>query len=164
VTKTETIDLQRELHKLGHYSGPIDGIYGPNTEQAYAEYWRMRHVEIQVPVVTPAPSRAWWLSRSVWGSLLTLVAVGAGFLGMGFDADVATDALMPIIETVPLILAALGAVISWWGRRNAKAPIDPTLMARVGTHDIRLPSRVRSDPLPTRSRPEHKDPRGLFGE
>ncbi|NCC23028.1 MAG: hypothetical protein EOM26_11310 [Alphaproteobacteria bacterium] len=119
--------------------------------------WRdtANSVGVSVPVVAPAPVSPWWLSRGVWGSLLTLVAVGAGFLGMGFDADAATDALMPIVEAVPLVIAAIGAVISWWGRKNAKAPIDPTLVARIGAHDIRLP--VRSDAHAPR-----RDPRGAF--
>jgi hypothetical protein len=82
---------------------------------------------------------------------------------MGFDAEAATDALMPIIEVIPLVLAAIGAVISWWGRKNAKAPIDPTLMARIGGHDLRF-DRMRRDALPTGGQAEHTDPRRLFRE
>ncbi|NCC41400.1 MAG: hypothetical protein EOM21_18635 [Gammaproteobacteria bacterium] len=144
-----------------------DGIWGPITDAAYQRYWQTTEtpvwrdtansVGISVPVVAPAPVRPWWLSRGVWGSILTLVAVGAGFVGMGFDADAATDALMPIVEAVPLVIAAIGAAISWWGRKNAKAPIDPTLVARIGGQDVRLP--VRADTHAAR-----RDPRGHFSD
>ncbi|NCC26590.1 MAG: hypothetical protein EOM22_00180 [Gammaproteobacteria bacterium] len=69
---------------------------------------------------------------------------------------------MPIIETIPLVLAAIGAVLSWWGRKNAKAPIDPTLMARVGGRDLRF--GLRRDPVQTRSDTEYRDPRGGFAD
>lgn len=164
MTKTETIALQRDLHALGYYSGPIDGIYGPNTERAYRDYWASRPVEINVPVVTPESATPWWTSRGVWGSLISLVAVVAGIAGHGFDAQEAADAIMPLVELVPLVLGAIGGLLAWWGRTNAKAPIDPTLVARVGTRDIRLPGRVRRDPVQTRSDTEYRDPRGLFRE
>jgi hypothetical protein len=86
---------------------------------------------------------------------------------------------MPIVELIPLVMGAVGGLLAWWGRAKAKAPIDPTLIARVGTHDIRLPIPVRSDPFPPRSESfavvspgqnplptcnATRDPRGLFGE
>jgi hypothetical protein len=171
MTKAETIDLQRDLIRLG-YLPPLradgkpsdDGIYGPKSKAAYEMYWRERSVEIQVPVVTPEAATPWWTSRGIWGSLLTLAAAGAGFAGHGFDPKEATDAIMPIVELVPLVMGAIGGLLAWWGRQNANAPIDPTLVARVGTHDLRLPSRMHDKPVSPRNRPGHKDPRGLFGE
>ena len=171
MTKTETIALQRDLIRLG-YLPPLrsdgrpsdDGIYGPKTKAAYEMYWRERSVEIQVPVVTPEAATPWWTSRGIWGSLISLVAVVAGIAGHGFDAQGATDAIMPIVDLVPLVLGAIGGLLAWWGRAKAKAPIDPTLVARVGTHDLRLPSRMHDKQLSTGSTTGHKDPRGLFGE
>ena len=164
--------IQRDLIRLGFLKEHLpsgdradDGIWGPVTDEAYSTYWTTRpSVEISVPIVAPAPVRPWWLSRGIWGAILTLVAAAAGFAGMGFDATAATDALMPILEAVPLVLAAIGGLMSWWGRKHAKAPIDPTLLARVGTHDIRLPGGVRRDSVPPRSDTGYKDPRGLFGD
>lgn len=164
MNRTETIDLQRELYQLGFYAGPIDGIYGPNTERAYRDYWATRRVEIQVPVVAPEPATPWWTSRGVWGPLISLVAIGAGFVGMGFDAQEATDALIPILEAIPLVIAAVGAFVGWWGRKNAQAPIDPTLVARVGGHDLRLPARVHGKPVLDRIEQSYEDSRGHFGD
>ena len=168
LTREEKRKIQQDLIRLGFLDetlpngGPADdGLWGPVTDRAYQFYWQSRPVSIGIPVVAPAPIQPWWISRGMWGPLLTLVAVAAGFAGMGFDAEAATDALMPIVETIPLVLAAIGAVISWWGRKNAKAPIDPTLVARLGGHDLRL-GRMRRDPLQTGSQAEHRDPRGGF--
>ena len=159
MTKAETIALQRDLYRLGYYSGPIDGIYGPLTEAAYSIYWDNHSTETQVPFVAPAPATPWWTSRGIWGSLLTLAAVGAGFAGHGFDAQEATDAIMPIVELIPLFMGAVGGLLAWWGRKNAKAPIDPTLVLP----GVRLPSRVHDKPLPTRSSAKPRDPFGHFG-
>ena len=169
LSREEKRKIQQDLIRLGFLDETLpngdpadDGLWGDITDRAYQAYWQSRPVTIGIPVVAPAPIRPWWLSRGAWGSLLTLVAVAAGFVGMGFDAEVATDALMPIIETIPLVLAAIGAVLSWWGRRNAKAPIDPTLVARLGAHDLRL--GVRRDPVQTGREAEHRDPRGGFAD
>jgi hypothetical protein len=181
MTKAEVIALQQDLIKLG-YLPPMDargrpsddGIYGPKTKAAYQKYWRnttlprytdsSRSIGIAVPVVVPEPVAPWWTSRGIWGSLLTLAAVGAGFAGHGFDAQEATDAIMPIVELIPLVMGAIGGLLAWWGRTQAKAPIDPTLVARVGTHDLRLPTRLHDKPVPPRSSAGYKDPRGHFGE
>jgi hypothetical protein len=172
--KAETISLQRDLIRLG-YLRPLrsdgrpsdDGIYGPKTKAAYEMYWRehgTKTIKIQVPVVTPEAATPWWTSRGIWGSLISLVAVVAGIAGHGFDAQEATDAIMPIVDLVPLVLGAIGGLLAWWGRITAKAPIDPTLVANIGGHDLRLPSRMHDKPLPSGSKPERRDPRGLFGD
>lgn len=163
LSREEKRQVQRDLIRLG-FLDPVlpsgdpadDGIWGPVTIRAYEQYWASRPVSIGIPVIAPAPVRPWWLSRGMWGPLLTLAAVGAGFAGMGFDAEKATDALMPILEVIPLVLAAVGAVISWWGRKNAKAPVDPTLMARIGGHDLRF-GRMRRHSMPTGRPPGHAD-------
>lgn len=41
-----TISLQRALAELGLYRGPIDGIYGPLTREAVAQYQRTNHLTV----------------------------------------------------------------------------------------------------------------------
>ena len=67
-------------------------------------------------------------------------------------------------ELLPAAITLLGGIAAWVGTIRRKAPIDPTLVARVGGRDVRLPSRLHDQPLPPRSSPERSDPRGLFGE
>jgi hypothetical protein len=157
MTKAQTLDLQRDLHRLGYYGGPIDGIYGPLTERAYKDYWATRPVEITVPILAPEPAKPWYASTALLGALVTIAGAAAGLAGWEFDVESAKDLL-------PAVITLLGGIAAWVGTIKRKAPIDPTLVARVGTHDLRLPSRLRSDPVPTGSSAEHKDPRGLFGE
>lgn len=40
------IQLQTQLHALGHYQGVIDGVYGPLTRLAVSEYQRAAHLKI----------------------------------------------------------------------------------------------------------------------
>lgn len=141
---------------LGSREPADDGLWGPVTARANAKYWSDQD-ESSVPVVSPAPSMPWWTSRGMWGPLLTMVSVAAGFAGMGFDAAVAATMIDQIIQAAPLFFAAVGGFMAWWGRKNAQAPVDPTLVARVGTRDIRLPMLAGSKRAPS-------DPFGHFGE
>lgn len=135
-----------------------DGIWGPVTIRAYSQYWASRpSVEISIPVVSPAPAEPWWVSGTHWSLIAGLASMLLGFAGMAVDAGELSQALAMGAATVATLIGLY---------RNAarKNPIDPTLVARVGTHDIRLPSRLRRDPVSTGSDTGHKDPRGLFGE
>ncbi len=156
MTKTETIDLQRDLYRLGFYAGPIDGVYGPNTERAYSDYWNTRHIEIQVPVVTPEAAKPWYASTALLGALVTILGAAAGLAGWEFDVESAK-------ELLPAIITLLGGIAAWVGTIRRKAPIDPTLVARVGSRDVRLPSRMHDQPLSTGSAPKPRDPFGHFG-
>ena len=71
----------------------------------------------------------------------------AGRLGWSIDDGQITDLLFKAVELGGLALAA-------WGTVRRSAPIDPTLVARVGTRDVRLPVRAERTP--------DDDPRGAF--
>jgi peptidoglycan hydrolase-like protein with peptidoglycan-binding domain len=157
VTRQETLDLQYDLDRLGYYSGPIDGIYGPLTKRAYDAYIAERHLQISVPILTPEPAKPWWASSAILGALVTILGAAASIAGWEFDAESAK-------ELLPAAITLAGGIMAWVGTIRRKSPIDPTLVARVGTHDIRLPSRVRREPVPSGDRPEYIDHRGHFGD
>ena len=149
-------DLQRRLIRTG-FLDPVradgkpsdDGIIGPRTIRAYEQYWASRtDVEIGVPLVVPAPVKPWWATRRVIGLVVGLAGLGLQFAGYSFDADQATDLVLRGVELIGEVIAYAGAAISIIGAWRAKAPVDPTLVARVGGRDVRLPGRVRRNALP----------------
>jgi hypothetical protein len=71
----------------------------------------------------------------------------AGRFGWSIDDGQITDLLLKAVELGGLALAA-------WGTVRRSAPIDPTLVARVGTRDVRLPVRTHGA--------ADSDPRGVF--
>ena len=152
MTRREVLALQQSLNGSGYAyqltGGPLveDGIYGPATEQVHRA-WQDQHTRI--PTLTPAPAKPWWQSRAVLGLLASLLAMIAGRMGWGIDEGQITDVLLKATELGGLVLAAYGTL-----RRTA--PIDPGLVARVGTRDVRLPVR------PDRARQPDDDPRGVF--
>lgn len=52
ITQTEVQEAQRLLRELGYSVGPIDGIFGPQTREAIASYYRDRGIESLEPEVT----------------------------------------------------------------------------------------------------------------
>lgn len=152
MTKREVLALQQSLNGSGYAyqltGKPLaeDGIYGPETEHVHRA-WQDQHTRI--PTLTPAPAKPWWQSRAVLGLLASLLAMIAGRMGWGIDEGQITDVLLKATELGGLVLAAYGTL-----RRTA--PIDPGLVARVGTRDVRLPVR------PDRARQPDDDPRGAF--
>lgn len=147
----ETAALQETLRAAG-YDLVIDGVMGPKTAAAVADYQR-RLAE------APAPPKPWWTSRALLGALATLIVGLASTAGYVIDGAALAELLVAIAT------AAAGA-LSFYGTLKRKQPIDPTLVAR-GT---RLPGRVRhADTLPPdASRPAsgqpRRDPRGLFSD
>lgn len=177
--KQETFELQRKLAALGHYTGPIDGIFGPLTAAAYERYWSARHVEIEVPVLSPSPSKPWWRTGRMKGLVVAALGAAALFIPALREVDTAylVDLIWENLDHVEQIITALGALAavagSIWstiGAARAKAPVDPTLVARIGGHDLRLPGRepdrMRGNELSTRgqSKADSRDPFGDFGE
>jgi len=168
LSRIEKQAIQRDLIQLGFLSSTLpngdpadDGIWGSVTNAAYKAYWDSRPgTETSIPIVDPAPVKPWWTSKGIWGPILTLVSVAAGLAGYRFSAEEATDAIMPLVELIPLVLAAIGGIISWWGRVNAKNPIDKTLVAHIGGCDM----RVGRMPVLSRIEPTDQDPRGHFRE
>ena len=139
MTRSEIIAIQSEL------GVKADGIWGPITAAAYAA--RMAHEAPHAPVVTPPVSKPWWQSRAVLGLLASVLAMIAGRFGWSIDDGQITDLLLKAVELGGLALAA-------WGTVRRSAPIDPTLVARVGDRAIRLPVRTHRAP--------DSDPRGVF--
>ena len=139
MTRSEIIAIQTEL------GVKADGIWGPVTAAAYAA--RMAHEAPHAPVVMPPVSKPWWQSRAVLGLLASVLAMIAGRFGWSIDDGQITEMLLRAVELGGLVLAA-------WGTVRRSAPIDPTLVARVGHRDLRLPVRTNGAP--------DSDPRGAF--
>ena len=139
MTRAEIIAIQSEL------GVKADGIWGPITAAAYAA--RMAHEAPHAPVVMPPVSKPWWQSRAVLGLLASVLAMIAGRFGWSIDDGQITEMLLRAVELGGLVLAA-------WGTVRRSAPIDPTLVARVGDRAIRLPVRTNRAP--------DSDPRGVF--
>ena len=153
MTKREIVALQQSLNQNGFAYVILgealkeDGIYGPATDRVHRA-WLDR--DTAIPTVTPQPAKPWWQSRAVLGLLASLLAMIAGRMGWSFDEGQITDVLLKATELGGLVLAAYGTL------RRA-ATIDPSLIARVGTHSVRLP--VRTD---RQSGSAGYDPRGAF--
>ena len=181
----ETQALQRELI-AGGYLPPYnakgapsdDGWLGPATRAAL----QRREQDL---AEMPAPPAPWWRTRRVWG----LISAASGLAGLFVPAlrEVDTTYLIELIwdnlDHVEQLITALGALATvagtvWGviGAAKAKGPIDPTLLARVGDHDLRLPARrvdpdrlrqpaqkLPSDPWP-RSTYWSRNDRGPFGD
>lgn len=72
---------------------------------------------MQDDLLPPVQPKPWWLSRGVWGPLISVAAIGAQAAGV--DADV-SGLLSAALEFVTLA----GIAVGWWGRVEAKAPIS----------------------------------------
>ena len=144
MTRAEVRQLQINLNDLGYGPLTVDGIYGPKTDAAFR---KQTQENITPEVIYPAVAKPWWTSRAVLGLLASVLAMIAGRFGWSIDDGQITDLLLKAVELGGLALAA-------WGTVRRSAPIDPMLVARVGTRDVRLPVRSR--------RAADSDPRGAF--
>jgi hypothetical protein len=136
MTKSEILELQRRLNEVGLaylvLGEPLaeDGIYGPNTDRVYTEWLDRDSV---MPSVTPEPAKPWWQSRAIIGLFAAVLAGAAHAMGLEIGSEEITAILLSLVEFVGLGLAM-------WGTVRRKAPIDPTLVARLpGGRDVRLP-------------------------
>ena len=144
MTRDDVRQLQINLNDLGYGPLTVDGIYGPKTDAAFR---RQTQENITPEVIYPPVAKPWWTSRTVIGLLASVLAMIAGRLGWSIDDGQITDLLLKAVELGGLALAA-------WGTVRRSAPIDPTLVARVGTRDLRLPVRTHGA--------ADSDPRGVF--
>ena len=168
-------DLQRKLIKSG-FLDPYradgrpsdDGILGPVSMRAFESYWDAHPDEIEGPLVVPAPAAPWWQTRRGKGTVKLAAGLVVSIVGLfwsgaenidagqaveiiyeaGPQIDAAISIAHQLIEILGLLLAALGLRQTVVGAWAAKGPVDPTLLARVGGRDVRLPGRVRRDALP----------------
>ena len=144
MTRAEIRHLQINLNDLGYGPLTVDGIYGPKTDAAFR---KQSQENITPEVIYPPVAKPWWTSRAVLGLLASVLALLAGRMGWSIDDGQITDILLKAVELGGLALAA-------WGTVRRSAPIDPTLVARVGTRDVRLPVRSHGA--------ADGDPRGAF--
>lgn len=148
LTREEKREIQVNLIRLG-FLDPVlpsgddadDGIWGPVTDRAYSQYWATRPVEISIPVVAPAPDEPWWVSGTHW-SLLGVVLSGLlGLAGWQFDAG-------DLAVVLSMAATTIGGVIGLYRNGRRKQPIDRTLVARVGSRDVRWPGGLRDHGVP----------------
>ncbi len=144
MTRAEIRYLQEQLNAAGYGPLVVDGIYGPKTDAAFR---KQSQENITPEVIYPPVAKPWWTSRAVLGLLASVLAMIAGRLGWSIDDGQITEMLLRAVELGGLAIAA-------WGTVRRSAPIDPTLVARVGTRDVRLPVRSHGTP--------DDDPRGAF--
>ena len=144
MTRAEVRQLQINLNDLGYGPLTVDGIYGPKTDAAFR---KQTQENITPEVIYPPVAKPWWTSRAVLGLLASVLAMIAGRLGWNIDDGQITEMLLKATELGGLALAA-------WGTIRRSAPIDPTLVARVGARDVRLPVRSHGT--------TDSDPRGAF--
>lgn len=156
----ETQDLQREL-LAGGYLPPLnsegdpsdDGWLGPVTRAAL----QARERDL---AEMPAPAKPWWESRRGKGAAKLAAGTIVGAAGLiwssaqGIDAAQAVEILYAagpqidaalalarqLLETLGLLLAALGLGQTFIGAWAAKGPLDATLVARVGDRELRVPA------------------------
>ena len=150
MTRTEILELQKSLNESGFAFQTIgepldeDGIYGPNTDHV-DRAWLDR--DTSVPTVSPTPAKPWWTSRAILGLSATIIAMIAGQFGFEVENEQITQVLLQAVELGGLIVAT-------WGTIRRKGQIDPTLVARVGSKEVRLPTKTQTQ--------QNEDPRGSF--
>ncbi len=147
MTKADTLKLQRAINAEFGWGLREDGVYGPKTAEAY-QYYLDQKTPRNVPTPAPAGAKPWYLSRSVIGILVSLIAVIAERMGWMVDSNDLTVLVMQLLEVGGLALAFLGTV-------RRRAPIDGSLVAPR----VRYPTRTA--PVPP-DRPTDR-PTGPFG-
>jgi hypothetical protein len=151
-TKKDRVASQIKLRDAGFYSGPIDGLWGEKSEQAYKEYLESENLPIAMSPIGDIP---WWRTRRGQGLLTMLL----GFAGMfipalsGVDTGQIVDIVWSNLDSVDVIIeksgeiiTAIGLIWSIIGAKNARAPIDNNLVAKIGGKEIRLPKRTYNSP------------------
>lgn len=61
--------------------------------------------------------KPWWQSRTIWGSIIVVVAQLGRLVEIDVDVEGLTDAVLSIATL-------LGAVMAWWGRMQAAQPVS----------------------------------------
>ena len=58
-------------------------------------------------------SKPWYLSRTIWGSVVTILTGGAGLIGLplgGIDSAALTDTILQAITAVSGLIAIMGRI------------------------------------------------------
>ena len=69
------------------------------------------------------PTKKWYQSKAVLGSILTLVAVGLKMSGAGFEGDEESTSLNAILAVAENVGALTGIAMTIWGRATAKTKV-----------------------------------------
>ena len=72
--------------------------------------------------MTDVQGKPWWLSKGVWGPIIAMIGMVATAAGAQFDAG-------QFVELLLQLITVLGIGLGWWGRVEAKTPIDKTKIA-----------------------------------
>lgn len=67
--------------------------------------------------------KQWYLSKGIWGSILAIVAVIAGYAGVEIDAETQAVFVDQIYAIVVAGAGLIGGVLSLIGRKNASKRI-----------------------------------------
>ena len=145
MTKSEIIALQTSLREQG-YPVTVDGIYGPQTEAAYAKYLDK---DTNVPTVVPPAVKPWWTSKTAIFALGTVLVSLAGLWGIPLDAQTLT-------ETLTALATLVSGLLTLWANARRTAPLDRSL---VGP-GLRLKT---SGGVPAKSQPDSGSTPGPFG-
>lgn len=65
------------------------------------------------------PEKPWWQSRTIWGSIIVMLAQLARLIDIDVDVEGMTDAALSIATLI-------GALLAWWGRLQAAQPVSRT--------------------------------------
>ena len=153
MTKAEIRALQQALNQSGFAYQTIgeplveDGIYGPATDRVHRAWLDQ---DTSLPTVTPAPAKPWWTHKALLGGLATVLASVAALFGLEVDGGQLSDVLAAAVT-------AITGAVAIWGSLREKGGVDPTLVARAGTHTVRLPVRPNR-----KGGSDGYDPRGAF--
>lgn len=64
-------------------------------------------------------TKQWWKSKSVWGSIVMLLAIALGYFGIELGAEEQVALVDQIVAAIVAISALVGAVLSLIGRLKA---------------------------------------------
>lgn len=134
MTTQEIRQLQRALGVKD------DGIYGPKTQRAHQAHLDAIDTT-PVPNITPVAAKPWWTSKALLGIIAAGIAWCISRYGLNIDTDEITGILVNITEVA-------GAALAIYGTIKNRAPIDPTLVARVAGRDVRLPMPAHRPSVP----------------
>ena len=65
-------------------------------------------------------AKPWYASKTIWGSLVAMIAGIAGAFGHGIDPDLQTS----LVDGLLKVIAAAGSLMAIYGRVSAVSRID----------------------------------------
>lgn len=145
MTKSEIIALQTSLRDQG-FPVVVDGIYGPQTEAAYAKYLDK---DTNVPTVVPPAVKPWWTSKTAIFALGTVLVSLAGLWGIHLDAQTLT-------ETLTALATLVSGLLTLWANSRRKGALDTGLVLP----GVRLKT---SGGVPAKSQSDSGSSPGPFG-